>query len=114
MASAKHIKMHLQSYMNIHNMHLAVPEKMLNPHTTNTVTPSYLPPIAGRTEYTCREMMQQVQVDGISSQCYDYLIFICCYILCSQPLQSLLGSAYFQQYHIMEDDDKSIPFPIDP
>jgi hypothetical protein len=42
------------------------------------------------------------------------LIFINCYRVCPSPPQYCIGSAYFQQSHIMEDEHESIPFPIYP
>jgi hypothetical protein len=45
---------------------------------------------------------------------YNTLIFITCYLVCPQPPQSCLGSAYYQQERIMEDEMESIPFSIDP
>jgi hypothetical protein len=42
------------------------------------------------------------------------LIFITCYIVCPRPPQSCLGSAYYQQARIMENEMESIPYPIDP
>jgi hypothetical protein len=42
------------------------------------------------------------------------LIFINCDRVYPLPPKSCLGSAYYQQSRIMEDEHKSIPFPIDP
>jgi hypothetical protein len=42
------------------------------------------------------------------------MIYITCYRVCHQPPICILGSAYYQQYHIMEQENKSFLLPLDP
>jgi hypothetical protein len=42
------------------------------------------------------------------------MIYITCYRLCPRPPIHPIGSAYYQQYHIMEQENESRLLPLDP
>jgi hypothetical protein len=42
------------------------------------------------------------------------IIYIMCYRVCPRPPIQLVGSAYYQQHHIMEQNNESRLLPLDP